>query len=150
MKTHHAHKQAGFTLLEMLLSATVIGMLVLAGLPVYESFVRRNDLDLTTQSVVSSLRRAQTYARGSHGDSAWSVRVVSGTATLFKGTNYATRDASLDETISLPGTISTSGLSEIQFASFSSAPNTTGSIILTSNTNDSRTISINAKGMVSY
>ena len=141
---------SGFTLLELMLSMALITMLAVGSIPVYETFVRRNDLDLTTQNVVAGLRRAQTYARASKGDSAWGVNVQSGTATLFKGTNFATRDATQDETIDIPDTVTPGGLGEIQFTAFSSAPNTTGNITLTSTTNDTRTITVNAKGMVSY
>lgn len=142
--------QGGFTLLELMLSMAIITILAATSVPVYETFTRRNDLDLTTQSIVSSIRRAQTYARASHGNDAWSVNIQSGVATLFKGTNFATRDATQDETVSIPGSVTMGGLSEIQFAAFTSTPNTTGSITLTSTANDARTITVNAKGMVSY
>jgi prepilin-type N-terminal cleavage/methylation domain-containing protein len=52
-------QQAGFTLLEMLLSVTIIGMLVGISMPFYESFVRRNDLAIATQTVSTMLRRAE-------------------------------------------------------------------------------------------
>lgn len=143
-------RQRGFTLLEVSLSMVVIGVLAGVSLPIYNTFAVRNDLDLTTQQVANTLRRAQTYARGMEGDSAWSVKVQSSAVTLFKGTNFAARDTGFDEVIAMPGSASASGLSEVQFAKLSAAPNTTGSIILTSNSNDTRTITVNAKGMVNY
>jgi prepilin-type N-terminal cleavage/methylation domain-containing protein len=142
--------QAGFTLLELMLSMAIITILAVGSIPVYETFVRRNDLDLTTQHITASLRRAQTYARASKEDSAWSVNIQSGTATLFKGTNFGGRDTTKDETVAIPATVTPSGLGEIRFTAFSAAPNTTGTITLTSTTNDARTITINAKGMVAY
>ena len=143
-------RQSGFTLLELLLSVSIITMLAGIGLPVYESFVRRNDLDQTTTSVVALVRRAQTYATSVYGDSAWGVSFSSSGATLFKGTVFSSRDTNFDEVVSMPGSVTQSGLGEVQFAKFSATPSTTGSVTLTSTINDSRTITVNAKGMVAY
>ena len=143
-------QEAGFTLVEMLLSVAILTALVGMSLPLYTTFVQRNDLDITAESVAVALRRAETYARAVQYDSTWSIELQSSSVTLFQGTNFAGRNTSYDETLSLPGSITLSGLSEIQFAKFSATPNTTGNIVLTSNTNDTRTISVNAKGMVDY
>lgn len=140
----------GFTLVEMMLSVGILSLLAGLSLPVYQSFQNRNELDLNTQNLVSALRRAQTYARGMHGDSQWGVSVQSNTITLFKGTSYATRDTAYDETSAISASTATSGLTEIMFAKLSGAPATTGNVTLTSTNNDVRTVTINAKGMVSY
>ena len=142
--------QNGFTLIEVLLSVAILTLLTGLSLPVYETFMRRNDLDLTTQQVAAALRRAQTYARSVNRDSVWGVEVQTGTVTLFQGTNFATRNQNYDETFSIPSTVTASGLSGVQFAKLNETPNTTGTITLTSNANASRTITVNAKGMVEY
>lgn len=142
--------RAGFTLIELLLSISIIGLLVGLSAPVYETFVRRNDLDLTAQSLVAALRRAESYARAVNGDAAWSVEIQTATITLFQGTSFASRNTAFDETTAIPATTVPSGLSEVQFAKLSGTPNATGSITLTSTTSDIRTITINAKGMVDY
>jgi prepilin-type N-terminal cleavage/methylation domain-containing protein len=144
------NRQGGFTLLEVLLSVSIIVLLAGVSAPVYESFVRRNDLDVTTQTVAAALRRAQTYARAGNYDAAWSVEVQTSTVTLFQGTSFGGRNANYDETIALPASITPSGLGEVQFAKLTSNPNTTGNIILTSTANATRTISINGKGRVDY
>lgn len=140
----------GFTLIEMLLSVAVISMLVALSAPVYETFNRRNDLDLTAQTLVATLRRAATYARAGNGDSAWSVAVQASTVTLFRGTDFATRNTAFDETSAIPATITPSGASEIEFAKLTATPTAGGTITLTSTTNDTRTVTVNAKGMVQY
>lgn len=140
----------GFTLIELLLSVSIIGALVGLSLPVYESFVRRNDLDLASQTIVGMLRRAETYARSVNGDNAWSVEIQATTITLFQGTNFGTRNTNYDETYTLPGSVTPSGLTEVQFAKTTAIPNATGTITLTSSTSDVRTLSINAKGTVDY
>lgn len=140
----------GFTLLEVLISMTIIGMLTGLSLPVYESFVRRNDLDLTAQGIANMLRRAETFARAVNGDTAWSVEIQATTVTLFQGTSFAGRNSAFDETLSVPASITPGGLGEVQFTKFTAAPNVTGNITLVSTTNDTRTITVNAKGMVDY
>jgi prepilin-type N-terminal cleavage/methylation domain-containing protein len=142
--------ETGFTLVEVLLSVVIIAALTGISLPVYQSFVRRNDLDLATQNIAMTMRRAQTYARAVNYDNAWGVEIQSANIVLFQGTSFALRNTAYDETISIPGSITPSGLGEVQFAKFSAAPNTTGTIMLTSTTNDTRTVTVNAKGVVSY
>lgn len=140
--------QRGFTLVEMLLSVGIIAILTGLSVPVYATFAARNDLDLNHQSTAQALRRAQTYARAVEGDSQWGVSIQSNQTVLFKGASYATRDAGFDETTSFgPGVTSTTG--EIVFAKLSGAPSTTGGVTLTqTSTNDTRTVNLNAKGMV--
>lgn len=144
-------RQNGFTLIEMLLSVGIIAMLAGLSLPVYLSFTTRNDLAIITESTANALRRAQTYSRGVREDSQWGVAVQPTQIVLFKGTSYATRDAAFDEPISLPGQTTASGLAEVTFNKGTAWPNTTGSIAITSDAlNETRTVTINAKGMVSY
>ena len=64
---------AGFTLLEVLLSVAIIALIAGIGTPVYQSFQTRNDLDVVTNTVAQSLRRAQVLARASDGDTTWGV-----------------------------------------------------------------------------
>lgn len=142
--------QRGFTLIELLLSVAILTLLIGLSLPVYESFVRRNDLDLTAQSTVSMIRRAQTYARGVKEDSVWGVRFQSNGVSLFKGTSYTSRDINFDEMLPLPSSLTISGTSELTFAKLSGAPNQVGTVILGSSTNDTRTVTVNAEGMVDY
>jgi len=144
-------RERGFTLLEMLLSITIIGILVGLSTPVYRSFLVRNDVDITLQSVANTIRRAQTYARGVSGDSVWSIEVQSSTITLFKGTVFASRDTNYDEVIDMPGNVTASGLSEVQFTKFTGKPNTSGNIVLTTTTTgETKTLTVNTEGMVDY
>jgi prepilin-type N-terminal cleavage/methylation domain-containing protein len=144
-------RERGFTLLEMLLSITIIGIMVGLSTPVYRSFLIRNDVDITLQSMANAIRRAQTYARGVSGDSVWSIEVQASTITLFKGTVFASRDTNYDEVVSIPDNVTASGLSEVQFTKFTGKPNTSGNIVLTTTTTgETKTLTINTEGMVNY
>lgn len=146
-----ARNQSGFTLLEVLLSVAILAILGALSMPVYQSFLVRNDLSNTVAATASTLRRAEQYASGSKSDSTWGVKVQSNLVTLFKGSSYASRDTSFDETVTLPGTITASGaLSEVYFSKLTAVPSTTGSFTLTSSTNDTRTVTLNAEGLVTY
>lgn len=144
-----ARTSSGFTLIEVLLSVSIITILVGASMPVYQSFLTRTDLDITAEAIAGALRRAQTYSRGMNYDQQWGVEVQTGVVTLFRGSSFAGRNTAFDETTVIPPSISRSGLTEVLFAKLTGAPNTTGNITLTT-TNDTRTVSINAEGMVNY
>lgn len=142
--------ERGFSLVELLLSITILGMMAGLTWPVYQSYQQRNDLDVTAQSIADGLRRAQTYARSGNGDSVWGVRILSNSAVLYRGATYASRNTAYDEPTSIPSAFTVGGLSDISFAKFTAAPSATGSITLTAGSNNTRTITINEKGMVSY
>ena len=143
-------KNAGFTMIELLLSISIIAIIAGMSAPIYQAFQVRNDLDIATVSIVQSLRRAQILSEAVDGDSSWGVKVQSGSIILFKGVNYATRDINFDEKFDVSASITPSGVSEVAFTKFTGIPQVTGNIILTSYTNETRTITINTKGMVSY
>lgn len=143
-------RQQGFTIIEMMLSVSIIALLAGLSLPVYNSFQTRNELDSTALALVSSLRRAQIYARGAQNDLQWGVRVQSGAITLFRGNVFASRDTAYDEVTTLPPTMAVSGTSEVIFTKLTGLPAAAGSTTLTAANNETRTVTINAKGMVSY
>ena len=137
----------GFTLLELLLSVAIVALLAGLSLPVYRTLRQKNDLDIATTTIAQSLRRAQILSQAVDGDTTWGVNAQSNNIVIFKGTSYATRDATFDETFDVPTTIGISGSTEIVFAKFTSLPQTTGTINL-STSNDSRSVTINEKGTI--
>ncbi len=144
------HFNKEFTLIEIILSIAIIAIIAGISIPVYQSFQTRNDLDIATVSIVQTLRRAQNLAQATDSDISWGVYISNGNITLFKGINYATRDIAFDEIFDVPTNIIPSGVSEIVFAKFTGLPQTIGTITLTSNTNESKNILINTKGMINF
>lgn len=139
----------GFTLVELLLSIAMIGVLSAITAPVWSRIQTKNDLDVATVTLVHSLRRAQALSVASDGDSVWGVETLSGSITVFKGDSYATRDTTYDEVFDLPAAIAVGGPAEITFSKLLGAPSTTGTISLTDGS-DSANIVINSKGMVGF
>lgn len=140
----------GFTLLEVLMSVAIVGMLVGLSLPFYQSFQNRNDLAIAAEGIAGMLRRAQVYSRGMNGDSQWGVHVETGSATLFKGASYAGRDTAYDETSSIPSSFTVSA-TDVRFSKMLGVPTATGTVAtITTPNNESKTVTINNEGAVSY
>ena len=142
-------KKRGFTLPELLLSVAIIGALAGLSLPVYRSLMMKNDLDIAANTVAISLRRAQVLSQAVDGDITWGVKTQSGSIVVFKGASYASRDSMYDESFDIPTSISPSGTTEYIFSKFTGLPEVTGTVTLTTE-NDTRTVTINTKGTVSY
>lgn len=140
----------GFTLLEMLLSVAAIAIIAGIGIPVYQSFQNRNDLDVAAETLAQTLRRAQILSQAVDGDTSWGLYAQSGSITLFKGASYASRESAFDEAFDVPTSITLTGVSEIVFTKFTGLPQATGTITLTSNIGETRNVTLNAKGTVSY
>ncbi|MFZ4631712.1 MAG: pilus assembly FimT family protein [Patescibacteria group bacterium] len=143
-------KSSGFTLIEILLVLTTIGVLAAIIIPVSGFFYNRNNLDLAVKQVVSDWRRAQSLARGAEADSNWGVYITSTSSVTFKGSSYISRDSAYDESENLNSLGSVSGLTEVVFYKATGTPITNGTIILNSINNESKNVSINSQGTISY
>ena len=137
-------------MIEMLLSVAIISLIAGMGIPVYRTFQVRNDLDVATNTLAQSLRRAQILAQSMEGDSPWGVALSTGSITLFRGSSYASRNTDYDEVFSMPENITISGDSEYTFQKFTGDPTEDGSTDLTSVDQETRTLNLNEKGTVDY
>jgi len=152
MKCHQTQKQEkGFTLIELLLSIIIIVAIVGFATPIYQNFQVKNDLNLAASTVVQTLRRAQVLSQASDGNSSWGVKLQAGSISLFQGNDYLSRNTNYDEVFELSNNIdSSSGIEEVVFTKFTGLPDTTGNVILTIPNGDTKTITINQKGMIEY
>ncbi len=140
----------GFTLPEMLLSVTLLGIIGGMVIPAYRTFTIRDELDIAVTTLVQNVRRAQSLSQAGDGDMTWGVRVGVGSILVFKGASYVLRDSSFDENTSIPTSIVPTGMNEVVFSKVIGIPSITGTFTLTSQANESRSVTINAKGMVDY
>lgn len=141
---------AGFTLPEILLSLALLSIIGGMTIPMYRTFMIRNDLDIAVVTLVQNLRRAQSLSQAGDGDMEWGVRVGVGGILIYKGTSYILRDSSFDESTSIPTSIVPTGLIEVNFSKVLGLPSATGTFTLTSQVNELRNITINEKGMVNF
>ncbi len=140
----------GFTLIELLLSIAFIAFLAGVSIPLWQQLQVRNDIDVTQQALVASIRRSQLLAQANVGDNPWGIKIQPGTVTIFQGSSYANRLPTQDESFGFSSSITASGLSEVVFSKVFAEPSVTGGMIFTTVTNEARTTTIGAKGMVNY
>ncbi len=143
-------RDRGFTLIEILLSVTIIGILAGLSLPVYRTFQVKNDLSIAVDTVVQSARRAQELSRATQGDETWGVDVRSGSITVFQGANYASRNTDRDETFEIASSMNVSGVTEFVFTKLTGLPQTIGSLTLTTVAGETAIVTINSKGMIDF
>ncbi|MEK7106808.1 MAG: prepilin-type N-terminal cleavage/methylation domain-containing protein [Patescibacteria group bacterium] len=141
---------SGFTLVELMLTITLVTVLAGLSIPLYQSFQVKNATDIAANTLAQTFRRAQIISRASDGDTSWGVKAQNGSIVLFKGASYSGRDTTFDEIFNLPSTITPSGATEIVYTKFTGIPQATGTITLTASTGDIRTLTINSKGTVTY
>lgn len=124
-------KTKAFSMLELLvviamfltlLSAVVVGMLRL---------FFSNQIDIASQELAHTLRRANSLATSQVYDSAWGVQFVASDDSyiLFSGTGYYSRETSRDEVFQLPDSVTYESLSLFGSASgivFNQGAGTTG------------------------
>jgi type II secretory pathway pseudopilin PulG len=140
----------GFSLLETLLVISLFAVVSGFSIPAYISFQRRNDLDLSVQKTVSTLRRAQVMAKNQEGDSDWGVRMSGNSVVLFKGNDFTSRSISFDESFIFPSTINFLSTQDIIWNKFLGTPVLSINVTLINGQGDLKVISINEKGAVSY
>lgn len=139
----------GFTLMELLLVIALIGIVSGLTIPILISYQKKAILASDTFSVAESIRRAQTLARSSAEDDAWSARIDGASMVIYKGTNYGTRDNSFDEPTSISVSLSTSGVTEFNFEKLSGITADVGTLII-ANDDEQKGVSVNEKGLVTY
>lgn len=145
---NRTRKSFGFTLVEMIMVIALLAVLAAFSTPFYVSFVRRNDLSIAARAVGLAINNAEIHSQGILLDQAWSVRVQQGSVTVYLGTNYVTRDQAWDITTKIRSNISFTGTTDFTFSRGTGLPTQASSITLRNINNETRTVSVNAKGVV--
>lgn len=136
-----------FTLIEILIVIFLIFVLTSFFVSVALNFYKSQQLESQAQTILQTLRRAQSKAMAIELDSSFGVYLTNDSYVLFKGSSYAARDPQYDEVFELPKIINVSGVSEIVFSKFEGKPNVTGNIILITNS-EQKIININKIGRI--
>lgn len=140
--------KVGFTLIELILVVAVISIVAASSTPIYSRFLLQNSVANTADQLIGSLRKAQIYSMMGRQGSSWSVNYSSNTLTLYKGSSFAGRDSSFDETFSINPNVSISGFTDINFARITGLPTPSGVTITTSSGNNQTTVTVNSQGVV--
>lgn len=139
----------GFTLIEFMLVVALF--LVLAGMApsFYSRFLLQNAVSDTADRLAFSFRTAQGYALSGKGSAPWGVALNGNSIVLFRGANFATRNSALDRRVSVPANVSISGFTETSFSRVSGIPTAPLLVSITASGGASRTVTVNALGVVS-
>ncbi|MBI4239901.1 type II secretion system protein [Candidatus Uhrbacteria bacterium] len=148
MRKNILQTRRGFTLIEIILSIALIGIMTASAAPAYHALYLKNDLEVTANTLAHAVHRAQNLSRAVSNDSQWGVSAQNGLLTVFQGTSYANRNTAYDETFTIPSSIQFSQ-TELVFQKITGELQAPITITLTSS-GDTKNISINVKGTITY
>ena len=143
-------KTKGFTLIEMMLSVALLGILGGVSVPLYQSFQNQNQLSIATNTTAQTIRRAQILSRANDGDAQWGVYIQMGSVTLFQGDDFDDRDPAFDERTDIATTLSISGQQEYVFEKVSGVLMNAGSTNFSGPDGNEQKLSVNSEGVIDY
>lgn len=138
----------GFSLIEVVLTTSLVSIVSLLSLSFYARFFSANSLSNTMDQIVGSLRKAQIYTLMGKENTQWGVTLSSSKVVMFAGSSYAARNTSFDETFTVEPSVTVSGLGEVVFNKVSGQPSTTPTVTVAAN-NSSKNLTVNSLGVVS-
>jgi len=143
----------GLTFLELILVVALAGVVMTLSMPYMAASIGRNQLDLSASRAVDSLREAQFSAMNGRQPGRFGVHFESSKIVTFRGAAYAPGDAGNDEFILTDGVAATAislsgGGADVHFDDQRGEPVETGSVVLSGPGEKTRTITINAVGMI--
>lgn len=140
-------KNQGFTLVEMLLSIAIIGVIFGFSLPLYQSLQNKNNLELASDLTIDNFRLARTMAISQASNSAWGLYASTSDLFIFQGNSFNTRLVDSDVVSHLPDGVRVSGTIEFIFERLSGSPQATGTLILINSFGQQKIITINERGL---
>ena len=143
-------KFQGFTLVEILLVIGLMSAIIALSAPLLTNFVGKNSVAVARQVAVSSLQRAQILSRKMSHDEGWGVNISTGLITVYKGSQFATRDPIYDEVTSISTEVLISGDTDVIFTKFDGKPLSPVSLNLSDGNNDSYVVTVNSAGVIDY
>lgn len=143
-----SRNHSGVTIVELLLVIAIIAFLGATTIPIASGFLIRNQHRNKTNELITSLSSAKLNSMSGKEGSEWGVSTDSNSITLFKGSSYAARDPSFDQTYSVPASISVTS-DEVVFDVLTGNPDAVASISITSNSGDVRVVEVNEVGSIS-
>lgn len=150
-------KQTGFSLIEIIVSVAVIGILAILAMNGLSSFKASNELLRTADTIVGTLKDARSRTLASQNNNQYGVffNQNQNQISLFAG-GYYSAVAPTNEITNLPSQIEISLLSltnattAIAFARLSGDPSATGTVIIRikGTTTRTKTIQVNDSGNI--
>lgn len=152
----------GFTMTEVLVVISIMIILLLVTLPLYNSFQVSARLNETNVQVAQALRLARErslagYNNGQHGIYLENNNDSNDRYIVYQGTSYASRDTGYDRIMTIEGGLNFSFTNldlinnddvDINFSSGLGVPDNTGTIVVVHNSGKTRSIIISSLGLI--
>lgn len=135
-------RSRGVTLIELILVTSIILILGASTTPFISSFISRNNLDVTTDKVVGTIRKAQNYARTNKDDGVWGACVTGQIIRMYRGSCNSPIQS---DDFSFPESVTITGFSDTTFSKNRGELSGPLSISI-SNNRGTNTININIAG----
>lgn len=132
----------GFTMLEMLLSVSILALLAGLSTPIFQSYQNQTQLRIASEQTIETLNKARSFARSGKNNMPWGVYIGENSITFFQGESYVNRNTSLDLFLETQGGVTQHGLDEVVFSVADAIPNATGTITFQSQNRNNRSIRI--------
>lgn len=142
-------KKRGFTLIEMILVISILGIFSTMSLSFNSKYRNNSYLKIVTYDIVEALRYAQSNSQSMKEDSSWGVKISSNDLVIFKGNSYNSRDQNFDKVLDFPNGFTISGNDEVVFEKVTGITTDTGTTTIT-NSEGANNIYINERGTLTY
>lgn len=137
-------KRAGFSLIELLLTISIVLVLGVLSSVFYSRFLNQNSVANVSDTFASQLRKAQVYAMAGKQNTNWGVKYSNLTNTI---TLFAVASNAFDEKNTVNGNIAIGVFSQVIFAKATGMPDSTPTITISGGGN-TKTVSVNSQGTV--
>lgn len=142
------YDKEGISLVELLLTVAIIGILSGATIPLGIKFNQKSQFRNTRDSLVSYLNTAKSFAISGRYNNNWGVYVTDTQIILFNGSDFSSRDTTLDQDYNIPASVSITS-AEIIFSK--ETGDATEEVVDIYGAEESTTrISISAEGNITY
>ena len=138
----------GFTVIEFILVIAIISIIAGFSTSFYSRYIQQNAVFTTSDELLGDLRRAQILAMMGKRNTNWGVNVSGTTLTLYSGSSYAARSSAFDETFTINGNITVTGMTDINFNRPTGTPSATPTITIRG-LGSTKTITVNSYGVAS-
>ena len=143
-------RKKGFSLIEVLLSISLMSFLSVSVYVVNIQFLQKNELQNATSILSDSLAYAQTSATTMRDDSDWGVHYNANQIVVFKGNVYSSRDMNYDQVYVVTQGINITGANDLVYKKYTGALQNPGNVVITSRNNETKTIQVNSVGAITY
>ncbi|MEK7616348.1 MAG: prepilin-type N-terminal cleavage/methylation domain-containing protein [Patescibacteria group bacterium] len=148
LKNDHTKQRRGFTLIEVLISLSILTILLGLSVPFVLNFYERYQIDSERAKFVSLLRQARTMSLGGEGSADHGMYISGTQFTVYEGANYATRNTAKDQTSERETNVDITGPTEATFAYLTGT--TASQSFILDNRVKQNTIHVNTEGTIDW